>query len=178
MSESKRMKSEGTERLDSDDDSIVVTYKDGRKLKLLEDKYEDNSEFFKKKKQETLTKTVDNLQLELVQLRNDNEALRYEIALIRKSLKLQKEGFDKRFDNARRFFGDEFRAHVQKNFDAASDYTVDNVVKLRKEVEDVEGRLTEKWEYNTSVVEEILDKESERSVALDLLLEQNKNNSR
>ena len=178
MSESKRMKSEGTERLDSDDDSIVVTYKDGRKLKLLEDKYEDNSEFFKKKKQETLTKTVDNLQLELVQLRNDNEALRYEIALIRKSLKVQKEVFDKRFDNARRFFGDEFRAHVQKNFDAASDYTVDNVVKLRKEVEDVEGRLTEKWEYNTSVVEEILDKESERSVALDLLLEQNKNNSR
>ena len=38
-SASKRMKNEGTERLDSDDDSIVVTYKDGRKLKLLEDKY-------------------------------------------------------------------------------------------------------------------------------------------
>ena len=52
------------------------------------------------------------------------------------------------------------------------------LVKLRKDVEGVESRLTEQWEYSSSVIEEILEKESERSVALDLLLEQNKKNSR
>ena len=41
-----------------------------------------------KGKQETLTKTVSNLQLEVAQLRNDNEALRYEISIIRKGLKV------------------------------------------------------------------------------------------
>ena len=55
------------------------------------------------------------------------------------------------------------------------EYMVRNVVKVRRKIEGVESRLTEQWKYSTSVVKKILEKESERTVELDLLLAQNKN---
>ena len=54
-------------------------------------------------KENSLTKTVDRIEFEVIQLRNDNNELHYEMATLRKELKAHKERLDVRKENAKTF---------------------------------------------------------------------------
>ena len=173
---------------DSDDEHLVIKYKSPLKRKKGEE--EDMSEYVigeKFKKACLATKRLKEIRnavptnVRLAQLEHDIQTIRHErdgmqieIVELNDELNAHKRKCEATQRTATNFFGQKFEAYVKRNMDVLEGYTVDHVVTLNKRLQEVEARLNKQWELSNAVVQQILDKETARTVALDSLMAQNK----